>query len=159
MLAPRLGHAMNTLLIDPENILMAFSAGDAAERFIRVLRTDGVKAVAVSADRRLEVSPLHECIPPRKRKIIMDASPNLRSLILVAFPAYPGNGDRVFPSGCVCLFGMRVPRKFRVTVIAGMLVVDGGGKICGIYLEGEHFPVRKRFADLQAMAEEAIIIS
>jgi hypothetical protein len=45
-----------------------------------------------------------------------------------------------------------------VTIVAGMLVVDGGCKIGGIYLEGENFSVRKRFADLQTMAEEAIII-
>lgn len=77
----------------------------------------------------------------------------------MAFPAYPGNGDRVFPSGRVSLFGMRVLRKFRVTVVAGMLVVDRGGKIGGIYQQREHFPACKRFADLQTMAEETIIIS
>jgi len=53
---------------------------------------------------------------------------------------------------------MRVPRKFRVTVIAVMHVVDRGGKIRGVYLEGEYFPTCKRFADLQTVAKETIII-
>src|SRR5574340_788914 len=104
MLAPGFSHAMDTFFIYPENILMAFSAGYAAEGLIRGPGTYRVETVAVSADRRLEGSPLHQRISPWKRKIIMDGSSDLRRHALVAFPAHPGNGDRVFPPCCVSHF-------------------------------------------------------
>jgi len=91
MFTPRFGRAMDTFFIDPENIFMAFSARDAAERLVRGLWPDGVKTVAISADGGIEVSPLHHCSPPRKRKVIMDASPDLRSFVFVAFTANSGN--------------------------------------------------------------------
>ena len=58
MLAPRLCHAVDAFPIDRENVFVAFPAGCAADGLIGIFRSDGMKAMAVGADGRLQVASL-----------------------------------------------------------------------------------------------------